>query len=45
VKLQERVNGKLALLKEMMATYLVSHGDAYRKFDASHIGKMSFLDF
>ena len=43
--MQERVNGKLALLKELMSTYLISHGDAYRKFDASNVGKMSFLDF
>jgi len=28
-----------------MTTYLMSHGDAYRKFDSSNIGKMVFTDF
>ena len=37
IKMAERANNKLALLKEHMTTYLTSHGDAYRKFDSSRV--------
>ena len=45
IKMAERANNKLALLKEHMTTYLTSHGDAYRKFDSSRVQKMCFMDF
>ena len=35
-----RANNKLAELKEDMQKYLMSHGDAYKKFDDSAVGKM-----
>jgi Ca2+-binding EF-hand superfamily protein len=44
-KMVERANNKLADLKEKMQKYMTSHGDAYRTFDASQVGKMSFTDF
>jgi Ca2+-binding EF-hand superfamily protein len=44
-RMAERANNKLAELKERMTTYLVSHSDAYRKFDSSNVGRMSFMDF
>jgi len=44
-KLMERANNKLAELKENMQKYMVSHGDAYRSFDKSKVGHMTFIDF
>jgi len=44
-KMVERANNKLADLKEKMQKYMTSHGDAYRTFDSSKVGKMPFSDF
>ena len=44
-KMVIRANNKLAELKEKMQKYMTSHGDAYKTFDSSGVGKMSFTDF
>ena len=44
-RMVERANNKLAELKENMQKYMTSHGDAYRKFDESKVGKMTYRDF
>jgi hypothetical protein len=43
--MMQRANNKLAELKATMQIYLISHADAYRKFDQSKVGKMTFSDF
>lgn len=41
----ERANNRLAWMKENMQMYMTSHGDAYRNFDKSKVGRMAFVDF
>jgi len=41
----ERANNKLVEMKEKMHIYMISHGEAYRKFDSSKCGRMTFIDF
>lgn len=40
-----RTNDKLAEMRELMELYMKSHGDAYRSFDKSKVGRMTFIDF
>ena len=44
-KILERANNKLVEYKEKMHMYMISHGEAYRKFDKSSCGKMTYIDF
>jgi hypothetical protein len=44
-RMKERANNRLAEFKELMIHYMTSATDAYRMFDTSQMGKLTFLDW
>ena len=43
--MQQRVNGRLILLKEMMVLYMTSATDAFRMFSKNKKGFLTFKEF
>jgi len=45
VRLKERAKDKMASLKEMMILHMTSPNDAFKFFDESKLGKLSYQEF